>query len=119
MDAPTQLAQAQDVATKVSLLFQKRIKIAQEHYTKRVEAAHKQHAAAVTAKAPQPLDLLTSWYRYSVDIAQRSVLFWDTLRQRGNNFIDHTKEGLPPVLTFEYDMIADGRTFEQPVSTLR
>jgi hypothetical protein len=23
------------------------------------------------------------------------VLFWDTLRQRGNNFLEHNEQGLP------------------------
>jgi pimeloyl-ACP methyl ester carboxylesterase len=116
MDASTQLAHSQDVATKVAMLLQKRMKIAQEHYTTRVEQAYKKHAAEASASPPQPLDFFTSWYRYSVDFAQRSILFWDTLRQRGNDFIEHTKQGLPPVLTFEYDMISDGRTFERPVN---
>jgi pimeloyl-ACP methyl ester carboxylesterase len=115
MDSSTKLAHSQDVATKVSLLLQKRMKIAQEHYAARVQKAYQTHAVSTTANL-QPMDLWTSWYRYSVDFAQRSILFWDTLRQRGNAFIDHTREGLPPVLTFQYEMIADGRTFERPVN---
>ena len=36
-------------------------------------------------RSPQPGDLAG----YGVDFGQRSVLFWDTLRQRGNNFVEH------------------------------
>ena len=114
MDSSSQLAHSQDVATKVALLFRKRMELAQQHYTARVEQAYKTHAAAATPA--QPMDAWTSMYRYSVDFAQRSVLFWDTLRQRGNNFMEHTRQGLPPVLTFQYDMISDGRKFERPVN---
>jgi len=115
MDFSSQLAHSQDVATKVATLLQKRMKIAQEHYTQRVEQAYKAHAAAAAA-AVQTADPWTSMYRYSVDFAQRSILFWDTLRQRGNNFIEHTRKGMPPVLNFEYDTIVDARHFERPVN---
>jgi pimeloyl-ACP methyl ester carboxylesterase len=54
--------------------------------------------------------------RYWVDFMQRWVLMCDTLRQRGNSFVDRTREGMPPVLHFDYEMIADARTFERPVN---
>ena len=92
MDFSSQLAHSQDVATKVASLLQKRMKIAQEHYTQRVEQAYKAHAAAAAA-AVQTADPWTSMYRYGVDFAQRSILFWDTLRQRGNNFVEHARRG--------------------------
>ena len=116
MDASKQLADSQDVATKVTTLYQKRMKLAQQHYTERVQKAFKEFGALAAARPQQPMDAVTSWFRYGIDFAQRSVLFWDTLRQRGNNFIEHTQKGLPPVLSFEYDMIADGRRFERAVN---
>ena len=48
--------------------------------------------------------------------AQRSILFWDTLRQRGNNFVEHTRQGLPPVLHFDYETVVDGRKLARPVN---
>ena len=57
-----------------------------------------------------------SWYSYAVDATQRSILFWDTLRQRGNNFIENTAQGLKPVLHFDYETVLDGRSFERPVN---
>ena len=54
--------------------------------------------------------------RYGVDFAQRSILFWDTLRQRGNNFVEHERQGLPPVLRFDYEIVMDGRSFKRPVN---
>ena len=53
---------------------------------------------------------------YGVDFAQRSVLFWDAIRERGNNWIAHEAAGKPPVLAYRYEMLADGRRFERPVN---
>ncbi len=53
---------------------------------------------------------------YLTDRTQRSVLFWDVLRKRGNNYLAHLEAGQPPVLVFDYEMVLDGRTFAQPVN---
>ncbi|HUN81361.1 MAG TPA: DUF3141 domain-containing protein [Phycisphaerae bacterium] len=53
---------------------------------------------------------------YLQDAFQRGILFWDVLRQRGNNYLEHKKRGQPPVLQFEYETIIDGRTLERPVN---
>src|SRR5512139_1849901 len=38
------------------------------------------------------------------------------MRQRGTNFVQHERAGKPPVLHFDYEMVMDARTFEQPVN---
>jgi len=53
---------------------------------------------------------------YTVDAAQRSILFWDTLRQRGNQYKEHLAEKVPHVLNFKAELVLDGRTFERPVN---
>ncbi len=53
---------------------------------------------------------------YLTDRCQRSVLFWDVLRRRGDNYLKHLEAGQPPVLIFDYEMVADGRTFSRPVN---
>lgn len=55
-------------------------------------------------------------YDYMIDRAQRSVLFWDVMRTRGNTYLSHLKEGQPAILLFDYDEIVDGRTLEYPVN---
>ena len=60
------------------------------------------------------LELLNDWSEYLVDSAQRAVLFWDVLRQRGNNFLENSARGEPPVLIFDYDVLIDGRTLDRP-----
>jgi hypothetical protein len=32
-----------------------------------------------------------------MDAAQRSVMMRDTLRQRGNSFVEYSRAGMPPV----------------------
>ena len=53
---------------------------------------------------------------YLLDRSQRSILFWDVLRQRGNDYLAHLEAGHPPVLVFDYEIVEDGRTFERPVN---
>jgi pimeloyl-ACP methyl ester carboxylesterase len=57
-----------------------------------------------------------AWASYATDFSQRSALFWDVLRERGNNYIEHKKEGTPPLLAFKWEIISDGRTFQRPVN---
>lgn len=116
MDKGEKLSQSYDIASKVATLLQKRTKIAQEQFGERVRKACNDHAAELMAKPLAPWDFWNNCYRYSVDFAQRSVLFWDTLRERGNNYLEHVRKGQPPLLHFEYEMVLDGRDFAQPVN---
>ena len=58
----------------------------------------------------------TDWSEYYQDNAERTVLFTDVVRKRGNIYLEHLRKGQPPVLVFDYDTILDGRTFERPVN---
>src|SRR5271169_3536459 len=53
---------------------------------------------------------------YAVDAAQRSILFWDVMRQRGNQYREHLTETAPHVLDYKVELVLDGRTFERPVN---
>ncbi len=53
---------------------------------------------------------------YLIDAAQRSVLFWDVLRQRGNQNRKHMAESVPHVLNYEPQLIVDGRKLDRPVN---
>jgi pimeloyl-ACP methyl ester carboxylesterase len=61
-----------------------------------------------------PLTLMQDAMEYAVDATQRSILFWDTMRRAGNAFVEHEKDGCPPVLVFEWEMLVDGRTLPRP-----
>ncbi|MGB0866526.1 MAG: DUF3141 domain-containing protein, partial [Granulosicoccaceae bacterium] len=53
---------------------------------------------------------------YTVDSAQRQLLFLDTMRQRGNVFNQHQAAGCPPVLAYDYEMVVDARESDRPVN---
>ena len=53
---------------------------------------------------------------YMIDAAQRSVLFFDVMRQRGNQYREHLTETAPHVLDYKVELVLDGRTFERPVN---
>ena len=60
---------------------------------------------------------MDDWYEYCIDSMQRFVMFMDILRIKGNNYLDTIRQGEPPVLAFDYEVIFSGMTFERPVST--
>jgi len=61
-------------------------------------------------------DWQKSLNEYVVDSLQRSIIFTDILRKRGNNYIKHIRNGQPPVLTFNYEMILNAKNFERPAN---
>ena len=107
------LEQAQEMSDKVARLYKKRAEIAHNQFVERLRSAGEQLDVGIPA---DPLNALTDWAHYAVDAAQRTVLFWDTLRQRGNNYLEHVEKGQPPVLHFDYETVLDGRRFEKPVN---
>ena len=62
---------------------------------------------------PRTLDPLSA---YLVDAAQRSILYWDVLRQRGNQYREHMAQQAPNVLQFDAELVLDGRTLARPVN---
>ena len=57
-------------------------------------------------------------YEYVRDAWQRSILFLDVLRQRGNIYLEQQDKIAPNVLEFDTELILDGRTFRRPVNYL-
>jgi pimeloyl-ACP methyl ester carboxylesterase len=77
------------------------------------EPQERNHLASDVSKAFGPM----SWAaEYWIDAAQRTVLFWDTLRQRGNQYHEHRAETAPHVLDYDVELIVDGRTLARPVN---
>ena len=105
-----------DLSGKVAQLFQKRAQTAQQRFSERVQNAYAKHIADLVSKPMSPWDIWTDWSRYAVDFAQRSTLFWDAIRARGNQYVEHNRQGMPPVLHFDYEVVLDARTFDRPVN---
>jgi len=62
------------------------------------------------------LDTVLSFAAYQRDVLERSILFWDTLRVRANNMLEHERAGLPPLLDFKYETLLDARRLDHPVN---
>jgi pimeloyl-ACP methyl ester carboxylesterase len=75
-----------------------------------------QNITPVTALTTSFLGWFGPAMDYMVDATQRNVLFWDVMRQRGNQYRDHLAETVPHVLEFEVKLVLDGRTFDCPVN---
>ena len=109
------ILKSHEVSTQVAQVLHRRTTLAAKRWGERVLQAGEHHRVATTPMPATPWDW-SGGAQYLVDFAQRSIILWDTLRQRGNNFIEHERQGLPPVLHFEHEMLVDGRTFERPVN---
>src|SRR3954469_8090810 len=53
---------------------------------------------------------------YMIDAAQRTILFFDVMRQRGNQYREHQAQVAPHVLSYACELVVDGRTLERPVN---
>ena len=63
-----------------------------------------------------PGDLLKCVPDYVIDAVQRSVLFVDLLRQRGNEQIEITSRPMATVLSFGHEVLMDGRSLPRPIN---
>jgi pimeloyl-ACP methyl ester carboxylesterase/tellurite resistance protein len=61
-------------------------------------------------------NLLKDWTDYLVDGAQRAVLFADAMRERGNYFVEHEEGSNKTVLSWDHELVVDGRTLRRPVN---
>ena len=78
-----------------------------------VQADSNKPAAAFS---PWPFFAANPAFEYWVDACQRSVLLLDALRQRGNNSAEHNARQVPHVLSFEAELVLDGRSLPRPVN---
>jgi hypothetical protein len=75
-------------------------------------------ASEAATTAIGPFAAVQGYLDYVVDAAQRSVLFWDVMRERGNRYRDHLAKAAPHVLDYQMEVVVDGRTLERPVNYL-
>jgi hypothetical protein len=68
------------------------------------------------AFSPWPFFWANSAVEYWVDAWQRSILLLDVLRQRGNNYLEHNARKAPHVLSFDAELVLDGRSLPRPVN---
>src|SRR5215217_2444403 len=109
------LADVARAHAKFTEVYQERCAKAVRRYADAVKAASEPWLEG-RARPTSPVDFWRDASAYWLDYTQRSILFWDTLRQRGNNWLEHEKAGKPPLLDFDWEMVADARKFERPAN---
>lgn len=65
---------------------------------------------------PDPLQLASDAIGYATDAWQRSLLYADVRRQRGNQYREHLRETVPNVLDFPAEMVMSGTDLPRPVN---
>jgi hypothetical protein len=61
-------------------------------------------------------NFMTAWPEYMVDAFQRSVLFLELLRERGNEEIEITSRPMATVLRFDHEVLMSGRSLPRPMN---
>jgi hypothetical protein len=67
-------------------------------------------------KTFNPFSAYKDMLEYLVDAGQRTILYWDVMRRRGNQYEEHMAQTAPHVLQFEHELIVSGRTLPRPVN---
>lgn len=57
-----------------------------------------------------------SMLEYSTDFWQRSILYLDVMRQRGNQYLEHAAAPVQHVLRYDFEKVMDGRDLSRPVN---
>jgi hypothetical protein len=55
---------------------------------------------------------------YMTDAVQRTILFWDVMRQRSDQYYAQKAQAVPHVLSFDAELVLDARSFDKPVNYL-
>ncbi|MFP8777551.1 DUF3141 domain-containing protein [Hydrogenophaga sp. RWCD_12] len=97
---------------------------AASRHAQRIGAVHSDRAHDTLGKAEALVEglrnaqaggaLLNDWTSYLRDAAERAMLSLDTLRKRGDIFLEHEAAGCPPVLVYDYEVVMDGKDLPFP-----
>ena len=83
---PRQLSQSHDVSAKVAQLLQTRTRLALARSNERAQQARAQ-VAGLTTSPTLLWELWAGGARCGVDFAERFIILWNALRQRGNKYL--------------------------------
>lgn len=90
-------------------------RILETHSDRSHDAMERAGALMSALRAAQGAGTLAAqWAEYQRDAAERAVLTLDTLRKRGDVFLEHEAAGCPPVLVYDYEMVMDGADLPYP-----
>ena len=80
--------------------------------------ASKQNSGAITDISNYAPPYWGPFGEYVIDATQRTILFWDVLRQRSKMFEEQRAMKVPNVLSFDAELVLDGQVLERPCNYL-
>jgi pimeloyl-ACP methyl ester carboxylesterase len=90
-------------------------RITETHSRRAEEALEATQKLMESLRAAQEAGQLSAdWTEYLRDAWQRLILTADTLRKRGDVFLEHEEAGCPPVLIYDYEVVMDGADLPYP-----
>ncbi len=90
-------------------------RITEMHSRRAEEAVEKAKALMENLRAAQADGRIgPDWAEYLRDAWERMILTMDTLRKRGDIFLEHEAAGCPPVLIYDYEVVLDGKDLPFP-----
>ena len=97
---------------------------AAQRQSARISETHSARAEVALGQAQRLMDdlraaqtegrLQADYAEYLRDAGQRMILTMDTLRKRGDVFLEHEEAGCPPVLIYDYEVVMDGADMPYP-----
>lgn len=73
--------------------------------------------ASLTSSMAQPgVQILSEAGSYAIDAFERWILFLDVMRQRSEQYKEHSSKTAPHVLKFDCELVMDGRQLQRPVN---
>ncbi|MCP1314488.1 MULTISPECIES: DUF3141 domain-containing protein [unclassified Halomonas] len=82
----------------------------------RLEDGDAAPAQNVLADLMDPFGVGRAAIDYWRDGVERSILYWDVMRERGNQYLEHMEQTKPNVLGFKTEVLVDGRTLARPTN---
>jgi len=90
-------------------------RISETHSRRAEEAVEQAKTLMEKLRTAQAEGRIGSDYaEYLRDAWERMILTMDTLRKRGDIFLEHEAAGCPPVLIYDYEVVMDGKDMPYP-----
>jgi hypothetical protein len=75
-----------------------------------------QRGLPLNLETGQRTTIAQNWLEYFIDACQRSVLFLDVLRRRGNEQKEITARPMATVLHFDHELLMTGQSLPKPIN---
>jgi hypothetical protein len=95
------LSRVSIVSAKVAEVLSDRLRTGHERYRTRLTRIGGEPPTWPWVPLSTPIEAWKAWTEYALDTAERTVLFWDTLRRRGDAYLEHERAGHLPLLHFQ------------------